>query len=332
MKNNANKAKVAFLGPDPFFEVSGGNLYNRNLVTSLQNLNYLFDLIQPEFDLSHYDLLVVDSLNLNEARAISFDGPKILICHLLPSMMEKAPRETEKLKKIEQASLAIYKKILATGHFCYDYLINLGIDNNKLELIEPVLEVGFLESSGKKELIPPIKILIVANLLPNKGVAEFLKQVLCKASEFKNSVIKIASSSLLSEEYLNICVDFKNQLHSLGVWVEICIDVPRKRLENLYYWADVVVSASKMETFGMAVCEAVLLNRWVLALSKGNIENLIKDGKNGNLFIDMDGLVEKLAEYATNLRLIPEITYQIDEARFSKARFQSSINTLIENL
>jgi glycosyltransferase involved in cell wall biosynthesis len=123
---------------------------------------------------------------------------------------------------------------------------------------------------------------VVANLLPGKGVEPFLSALARSASSKDAFELVIVGSPDADPEYARACVSaaggdsrirFSGALEPLALLQELA-----RR--------DLMISASRMESFGMALAEARTLGVPIAARGGGNVAALVEVAAGGELCRD----------------------------------------------
>lgn len=86
------------------------------------------------------------------------------------------------------------------------------------------------------------------------------------------------------------------------IQVEVIGVASRARMAELFAWSTLLVSTSVAETFGVAVCEALVCGRPVVTTASGGVADFVLDGWNG--FItpigDLDLIAHRICDVATS--------------------------------
>lgn len=301
--------------PDFSSFISGGNIYNEALFkkSSKIDLTFHFDLDQlPSF--REEDIVFVDTLYMESFLDKRIHKPlnTVLIVHHLTSLFP--PESFDASKELKQ--LQSFKRFLVSSYFTKDYLIKNGISEDRIVVIVPVSKIQ--PRSNVPALKHPIKILLVANLLPRKGILPFLNELKLWPQELLEKI----EVSIVGEEQLNL--EFTQQLKAmvqefnLQEVVQFKGAIQADKMEAVYYTHDLFISVAEMETFGMAIQEAHQAGLGVLTLKKG-----------GTIYhIDHETVLgfEKLQELSDALKnyiQFPEVLARFLEQSYLKARTKS---------
>lgn len=219
---------------------------------------------------------ILDSLDLFEFAPEKYRAAGrsfALMTHYLPSMSSMA-EQANVLFQRELAALSQYDRYVTTGAYATQYMSRFGFEAQRIvEVLPPAPRYGVLSHP----VPPPLRALIVANVLEQKGIRELL---LClRSSVVAGDPLSLQIVGRLDAEpaYAAECVRLSaepplfGRVHFSGV-------VPPERVVDYYQWANLFVSVSKMETFGMALQEARAAGLPLLVLDAGNAGRHVSDG------------------------------------------------------
>ncbi len=279
--------------------VSGGNIYNSKLIEALRSINVGVSQCSLEFYLQTHitaDVVVIDSFYLKppwNGDLVKIKGrlKTIFLAHHLSSLY---PGPTS-LFKHEKQVMENMDCIVVTGKYLEDKLNEHNLP--------PITCIPPAYISKRSAVVSPqhsTMILMVNNLIRRKGVMEFLQEIASQPFPVP-FYLQIAGSSNLDPEYAQKCLIFARKNH---IPLHYSGEVNHEEIDKLYSSARLLVSASWMETFGMQIQEALAYNVPVVALKKGNIPYLIKDGVNGLLADDHKSLYQNVLDFLTGKKTI----------------------------
>jgi glycosyltransferase involved in cell wall biosynthesis len=299
MNARGRRFEHAFVVPDTSGSITGGTLYNRELVDALAERGFAIEVCDLDAALAAPDrpkrarsagvgrFLWLDSLYLDALPELrrAYQSDRIgLLLHYLPSLVargrELAPAD---LGAAEARALEQADAIVATSAFMREIVEKLGARARGVSVIEP----GRL-ASGVAEPAPVndgLNAIVVANLMPGKGVEPFLRALADELLASDRFRLTIVGSDTLDPRYAAACRDVAMREARLSA-VELAGSLdPRSTLECM---ADknLVVSASVMEAYGMAVAEARTLGVPILARSAGNLDGMVEPRAGGELVAD----------------------------------------------
>lgn len=283
-------------------EISGGHIYNARLAEGLTACSAFSTL--PIDDLSAHlaggttGFFLIDSLDLERVEALPPLGAQQrlgLIAHHLPSLdcfgAEAAERRVLAQAR-ERKLLARFDLVVATGTFGLNYIRALGVAASRVVLIPPAPPRP--AATVHSATAPPSRALLVANLIPRKGVFELLEALAPALSDDHAFELSIVGRFDLDPAYAARCVAFIAST-PLSRVLRLLGPVPPQEMGAHYQKAHVFVSASRMETFGMALQEARSFGLPILALAGGNAaEHVSSDA--GRLFTSAADLARGLLE------------------------------------
>jgi len=287
-----------FVVPDLEGPVTGGTLFNRRVVASLQaqqadcvvsskaTADEQLSRVGPE------DVFWIDSLFLDLlpelARAPRRRAPLGLLVHYLPSLVTRGESVSRsELTLAEREALASADLIMVPSRYMAMVVQRLMGALAPILVIEPGrLAVGAAKPPGA----PPCAVM-VANLLPGKGVLPFLEQLAAQVRSGDEYQLNIVGGFALDPQYAGECrraaedSRLQERVRMLGE----CS--PEATLAHMSC-CNLFVSASTMESYGMALGEARGLGLPILAVRGGNVELLVDAGAGGEVVSDVTALVE----------------------------------------
>jgi glycosyltransferase involved in cell wall biosynthesis len=290
-----------FVLPEEKDKISGGNIYNRYFIQAVQRqyqpvYSIHFDEYQVAIEENREGMYWVDSLLLDRMQPIlKMQAPNTqsgFILHLLHSLFPPANHTSDEIFEIhEKEILQYFKAFLVTSKFSKDYLLKRGFTDDPIMVVPPAL---CLKSLQKRQEIQGIQALIVSNIIPMKGILEFLKSLKKRAGKMVNHPfrLQIVGRTDMNEEYARHCMDMVSQSPLLQKIVNFTGPVPHQKMHTYYYSSNLFISPSAMETYGMALQEAKAFQLPILARKGGFIPYHIEQGKNGYMFSSVDALAE----------------------------------------
>ena len=290
--------KIYFVIPDPEALQSGGNIYNRNLMEGMidSGLNVeQADWNQFKELSSHFPevLFFIDTLYMEQLITFELPSYAYLIVHHLESMYPpNGWTSTAYFETKERPILQRFRGFLVTSHFTRQYLEQHGLGNYDIIVVPPALEVP---RSGLRRTWWPIKAIIVGNLVERKGILPFLQALSDVSQEFwkSNLEIQLIGSTALEPTYASHCLELVAELNSIVSYKGVLSH--QDTLAQLGE-ANLLISVAFMETFGMALQEAVASGLPILALQGGNTPYHIDQGNNGFVFSSVEKLIEMLQQ------------------------------------
>lgn len=245
--------------PDPESFVSGGNRYNSELLTALKAAGKSVSVVSTESS-SVAGQLWLDSIWMDQLNEMSV-LPDGLIVHHLGSFY---PETTAQSAEEELHLLSKVPRYLCTSPFTKERLLAYGFAAEACIVIEPGMHLAvpqtrtFPSTSGG---------LMVANLVPRKGVLPFLQALRKQMSDDQSFHLTIAGSHELNPDYASSCRELVKSSPGLTHSVTFLKDLTPDEMLTEYLTHSFLVSAAGMETYGMAIREAICLGLPVLCLN-----------------------------------------------------------------
>jgi glycosyltransferase involved in cell wall biosynthesis len=316
-------AAHCFVVPPLAGPISGGTLYNRELLTALSGLLNVrsFELSDPVLGaaLGAATSVWVDSLYLGSVPDLRrrTPGRLALIAHYLPSFVAlgRAASSSE-LSDAERDALGGVDACLVTSAFMRDALEALVVPNEKSILtVEPGTraELATIPLETRAELCA----VMIGNVVPGKGIEPWLRALEAVLSEGDGVRLSIIGSLSADPEYARRCRRLVEQAPLLAERVRFLGALsPSDALAELGR-SELFVSASRMESYGIALNEARVVGVPILARTGGNATAHADPDAGGELVADDDELARRCVALARD----PELR----RARVSKARARAPL-------
>ncbi|MBE0436462.1 MAG: glycosyltransferase family 4 protein [Methylomicrobium sp.] len=304
--------KIALLHP-PLGEISGGNLYNRNILHEARLCRFpLHSVTVSAIDRErlaewrkNYELLIWDSLFWRELAGMAEtlkDSPSCLLCHYLPSLNPlAAARDRVVWREIECRAIASMRFVIATGQAVFDE-IQKRFPSKRVGLCEPGIDEAFKPEPVQKNTSTIVQFLTVANLLPEKGYLDIF-QALAGLTAWPWRWHFCGSDRIDAEFTQRFWrsageLNLHDRIHYEGV-------LTLEQVAELMLASDVFVSASHYESYGMALAEAAAMRLPIVASETGAAGQIVRHGVNGFLFVagDVDGLSTRMARLLIDAEL-----------------------------
>lgn len=307
--------KIIFVLPKDSSRPTGGNIFTRFFLDALKeegvsisqmSFKKAASLIKRRSDAFFWvDTLCLDSL-AKHLETKPWKSRVFLLVHYLPSLVSgKNPEERERWLTKEQRVLDSLSGALVTSPIMKDVLKKRQFQK-KILVIPPALCV---RPSGKKPDVSGFKGLMVSNLIEEKGMWEFLKELAERIKENDRFRIHIVGRDDLDPAYAKACKKLSERNPLLKKNIHFLGPVPVEDMGSLYSAHSVFISASKFEAYGMAVKEASAFGLPILAYDGGSVREHIRGGKNGYVFSSFPDLASACVEWVRN----PEKLQQMKE-------------------
>lgn len=277
---------MLFVVPGPDAPISGGNRYNGALLEALGVQRIDADELVP-FALEDWSgALWVDSLYLAQlprirarARCARSLG---LLAHSLPSQLAQAAGHADgRLVQRERALLALLDRAVAPSETMRGWLAERA-PSLPVRVVPPAHEA--LPANRSEAALTGV---LVANLLPNKGVLPFLQVLTASLRPDDALTLRVIGRLDLDRAYAAQCLAYAEPR------IVFCGELPFAQLLAEYARAHVLVSASRAESYGMAIAEGRASGCIVLAHAGGHVVHL-HDAASGSLVDDDQALADAL--------------------------------------
>ena len=287
---NTTGRRHRFIVPDTDGPVTGGTLFNRQLLRALVELGEDACTVGNEprdvtLNAPEPTRFWVDSLCIDELLRLCESSPARhrvgLIVHYLPSLLKHAHPTRMTLSSQERSALDAAHCLLVTSNYMAGLVDTLTPSQCPIVVVEP----GRV-ASGRASLqssAAALRATLIANLLPNKGVLPFLRELSACVQPADDFVLSIVGSKEVAPGYARECEKVCGASEPLGQRVQLLgAASPEQAVEWLSH-SRVLISASVSESYGMALAEARTLGIAVLALPGGNIANLVHARAGGEI-------------------------------------------------
>ena len=278
---------IYFACPDPLSFLSGGNMLNAQIFRAFREAGRAYTRIDWQ-DIQHIaftpkDFLFVDSFWINKLQprdCRKIQAFKIFFTPLLPSMLDP---DTDRKKELER--LFCFDILLANSPFTGTWLDTFMSGKSRIETIQPWIKKTEIEPGSDRD-----RFILVANWQPVKQIHLFL-QALAEADLPEGLKIHFFGDRKVNESYTMKCMEILKNYPGMNEHIILEGPVSHDLLESVYAGSKCLIDTSLFETYGMALAEALVNGLQVLALGRGNIINLIGQGR-GMICRDMDDLVQ----------------------------------------
>jgi glycosyltransferase involved in cell wall biosynthesis len=293
------ETELVFALPAQSAEISGGNLYNAQLLRALGGLHPLrvttVSECRDRVERGLPGCYFVDSLDL--ASLVDFPAQQAgqafgLMVHHLPSL-EPGIDAGDPVLALERAALARCDVWLATSPFTAALLRERGYDADRILTVIPAPPSDAPATAAPQ---PPFVFLIAGNLIPRKGILELFECLATRLMAADRFHLELAGRADLAPEYAHACLALA-QTAPLNAIVRYLGSVPYARMGDCYQRAAAFVSASRMETFGMALQEARAHGLPILALDAGYASQHFTHGESGLSFESADALAQQMLAF-----------------------------------
>jgi glycosyltransferase involved in cell wall biosynthesis len=297
MALHRSRSPLVFVLPAGSEAPSGGNVYDRELTKALAERVPLvvttFDDATRRIASKRPGLYFFDTLELDKAPALPERNAEQrfgLVVHHLPSL-EPGVAPDDPALAMEASALDRFDIFLATSDFTKALLTSRGHAESTVLTVPPALSAF---TSPPRAYEGPLSALVVANLIPRKGVLPLIEALARLEAMSCGFSLRIVGRDDMDAAYVEACRRTLAASNPLRESVRFEGSVPYERMGDVYETSDLLVSAATMETFGMAIHEARAHGLPVLARDGGYVSAHFTHGHDGVLCASTDELAEEL--------------------------------------
>ncbi len=260
--------------------------------------------------------LCVDSLLARDpavhAAILAYAGacPKALVAHYLPFCDPFG----EMGARPDPATVGAYDAVVATSRHTAGCLRRIGIADGCVGVIYPGTPAMPRAHGGTGGAC---RVLSVASMLPAKGMLDALDALAALSN--RDWYWDVAGSDALDTAY---AARVRDQVAARGLEGRVTFHgaLPPARMPALYAGADLFLSASRYESLGMAIREAMAAGLPVVAYDAGGVAESVVDGETGLLAATGD--TAALSRALDRLIAAPSLRAEMGRAgRRAAARF-----------
>jgi len=295
--NRARPVEHCFVVPALGGPVTGGTLYNRELSAALAGSGCplaVCELGSAELRrwLGEARRVWVDSLYLEALPELKRRAacPVGLVAHYLPTMVAlgRAARPRE-ITAVEQRELSAADVLLVTSDFMREALEPLVATPKPILVVAPGCHARLAPTLPNASL--GLTALLVGNVVPGKGIEPFLRGLAESLRTDDKLCLSIIGSLDADRSYSERCQRLVSESPALAERVSFrgALD-PEQALSELAL-AELLISASVMESYGMALAEARVSGVPILARSGGNVAAHVNEPAGGELLASTSELV-----------------------------------------
>lgn len=296
--------------------LSGGHLFNRALIEAIASLGLgcralhldeacgTLDALAPG---SHPQRIWVDTLYLASFsrlhRLAAGQASVGLLLHYLPTLVRLGDEARgEDLGDGERDALFRADAFLVTSAYTRDRLAEFGIRGRSMIVVEPGLSSELYAPERSAHTPAPsrhgVRALVLAALTEGKGVLPWLKALAVELPPDAPFAVEIAGSARIEPGYAHACHELVRHNPVLRPRVTFLGQVPHVRVAALLRRSNLVVSASRMESSGMALLEATHHGVPIVARQGGNVAEHVRPERGGQLCVTVEDLARNCARLA----------------------------------
>jgi glycosyltransferase involved in cell wall biosynthesis len=251
------------------------------------------------------DTLLLDRI-VDFRKNVQSPSECFVIVHYFPSLQPAATGRARKAsRRIEDAAFRAADGFLLTSDFAAAHLASRDAGSKPFVVVPPAPTV--VPSARPRRRPAGFRALMVANLVPGKGVLEFLRDFGRQVSAADPYCLEIAGRMDADPAYARRCLRAVERSAALRGKVRFLGALGPGALRQAYERNTVFISASRMETFGMALAEARVFGLYVIALHAGNAASHLASPRDGEVFSTSAALSHRAAALAKNSASIGEL-------------------------
>lgn len=290
----ADRPRVhGFVTPDLAGPATGGTLYNKHLISALQRAGVACRqwtlAAESELHLALADVWWVDSLYLDampRLRARLHGAELRLLVHHLPSLtLHGRALGRDELDRAERSALWAADAHLVTGEFMREQLVACGLAAARIVCVEPGVQLPATSATSERAR-DEAQGLMLSNVVANKGVLALLEALERHTRPDDRFRLRIAGSLEQEPDYASACRSAIARAPMLRGRVELLGALAPESALELLQQSDVLLSASRMESYGMALAEARALGTPIVARAGGNAAAHVDPAAGGILVRD----------------------------------------------
>ncbi len=276
---NAGPPSLCFIVPALAGPISGGTLYNRELCAALVDCSCQVAVCslgdaRLESRLAAADHTFVDTLYLAAMPALAHAARKAdrtltLLTHYLPTLVAAGRTVTRvELSELERHALGAAHSFLVTSAFMREAFELLAAPKQTILMVEPGSRAHLADSTQRSSA--SLRALAIANLLPGKGVAPLLEALASALRDDDRFQLSVVGRLDADPAYGALCARSIAESPALASRVTLRGALDPDATQAALAEADLFVSASKMESYGMALAEARVTGLPIVACAGGN--------------------------------------------------------------
>jgi glycosyltransferase involved in cell wall biosynthesis len=226
----------------------------------------------------------VDSLYLDAVPELvrRAAGPLGLWLHYLPSFVALGrPARPGELSELERRALSAADSFLVTSELMREALEPLVATPQKIYVVAPGCELRL--APAPPETNGALRVVMIANLVPGKGIEPLLLSLAEELRPSDQLTLSIVGSSRLDPAYSERCRRLIVQSPQLAARVTLRGALSPELAQAELAEADLLLSASVMESYGMALAEARVAGVPILARAGGNAAAHVEPSAGGQL-------------------------------------------------
>ena len=303
-------AEQLFVVPDLQGRPSGGTLYNRHLLAALAKLGVAlrvseFERAEALLRQSHFSRVWLDSLYIDQASALraALTRPTQLglVLHYLPSLVTRGDHVTRReLSPTEQAALEIADFFLVPSQFMTRVLERLGFGERPILCVEPGCELT--PDAPLPGALEGVQAALVAHVVPGKGLETLLRSLAGVLRSSDRFTLRVLGDTRADPPYAARCQALVAAAPELTRRVSFSGLLSQEAVHAELMRRNLLLSASSMESYGMALDEGRRIGLPLLACAAGNVSSLVDVAAGGELVEGTEALAEACVRLCRDAR------------------------------
>jgi glycosyltransferase involved in cell wall biosynthesis len=292
-----------FVVPDLEGRPTGGTLYNRRLLGALCELGFgarCCELERVELALREFEPRVVwlDSLYLAHAPALkerlAGAGHLGLLLHYLPTLVAQRRCVTwRELSQAERAALSLADCALVPSAFMRELISGLNFGERPILCVEPGCELP--AAAALPATSEGVRALLLSHVVSDKGIEPLLSALALSLNQEDRFELRIVGDLQAEPAYGTRCQALVAAELPLVARVRFCGLLSPSNAHAALFASNLLLSASFMESYGMALLEGRCAGVPLLACDAGNVRALVEPAAGGELVADATELAAACA-------------------------------------
>jgi len=264
---------------------TGGTIYNRSLLRALGRSGWSFEIVDlpKALQRDRPARFWVDSLYLKSVPDLHrrcADGSSIrILVHYLPSLVAELPAERQTWRRVETRAFRCAQAFVVTSDFAGAELATRGLGDRPSLVLPPAPSVRRVPVRPRDP--DRFRGLMVANLVPGKGILEFLSAFDAALHRRERFSLEIAGRTDMDPAYARECRRVIAEGDKLRGRIRLLGTCGPTELRRAYLRNAFFVSASRMESFGMALQDARVFGLYLLVRSGGFATRHLRTASDG---------------------------------------------------
>jgi glycosyltransferase involved in cell wall biosynthesis len=332
---------VRFVVPQGIGEaagVSGGNIYDLRVREGLVGLGWEVSLIEVDPDAAapaladapDYALVLVDGLVAGRSpEALAAEAERLRLVVIAHMVSASFPGTHPRTVEDEQRALAAARVVVTTSDWTRSELIRAGVvDAARIVVATPGTDVA----PAARGTTDGDALLCVGVVAPHKG-QDVLVEALAALEPNRDWTCTIAGSLHSRPRFARRIADRAREA-GLGGQVMLPGVLGGPDLDHAYRGTDLLVAPSRVESYGMAIAEALGHGIPVLASDVGGVREAVGDGEAAILVPpgDVSALVDALTRWMSDSELRSRMTDAAHDRRDELPRWSETAQRVADAL